>query len=140
MLVRTHNRAWENIKANIKISAQDSLGLHERKQPTPWSDAECAQFLDKRKQAKIQRLQNPNQSTGDNLNNVRREASRHFRNKKKEYLKAKINELDTNSKNKNIRGLYRGISDFKRGYLPRTNIERDEKGGLVGDSHSILPM
>jgi hypothetical protein len=35
---------------------------------------------------------------GDNLNNVRREASRHFRNKKREYLKDKINELETNSK------------------------------------------
>jgi hypothetical protein len=31
---------------------------------------------------------NPNQSNVDNLNNVRRDASRHFRNKKKEYLKA----------------------------------------------------
>jgi hypothetical protein len=31
---------------------------------------------------------------GDNLNNVRREASRHFRNKKREYLKDKINELE----------------------------------------------
>jgi hypothetical protein len=36
---------------------------------------------------------------------VRREASRHFRNKKREYLKDKINELATNSKNKNIRDL-----------------------------------
>jgi hypothetical protein len=26
------NRAWENIKENIKISAQECLGLHERKQ------------------------------------------------------------------------------------------------------------
>jgi hypothetical protein len=26
------NRAWENIKESIKISAQESLGLHERKQ------------------------------------------------------------------------------------------------------------
>jgi hypothetical protein len=25
------NSAWENIKENIKISAQESLGLHERK-------------------------------------------------------------------------------------------------------------
>jgi hypothetical protein len=58
-----------------------------------------------RKQAKMQWLQNPNQSKVDNLNNVRREASRHFRNKKKDYLKAKINELETNSKNKNIRDL-----------------------------------
>jgi hypothetical protein len=42
----------------------------------------------------------------DNLNNVRRsEASRHFRNKETEYPTDKINELATNSKNKNIREL-----------------------------------
>jgi len=39
-------------------------------------------------------VQDPNQSNIDNLNSVRREASRYFRNKKKEYLKAKIDELD----------------------------------------------
>jgi hypothetical protein len=72
------------------------------------------------------------------LNNVRCEASRHFRNKKKEYLKANVIELETNSKNKNIRDLCRGISDFKRGYQPRTNAVKDEKGDLVADSHSIL--
>jgi hypothetical protein len=47
------------------------------------------------------------QNNIDNLNNVRLEASRHFRNKKKEYLKAKIDELVTNSENKNIKDLYR---------------------------------
>jgi len=41
-----------------------------------------------------------------------------FRNKKKEYLKAEIDELETNSKFKNIRDLYRGISDSKKGYHP----------------------
>jgi hypothetical protein len=132
------NRAWENIKENIKISAQESLGLHEQKQFKPWFDAECAEFSDKRKQAKIQWLQNPNQNNGDNLHNVQREASRHFRNKKKEYLKAKINELETNSKNRNIRDLYRGINEFKRGYQPRTSVVKDEKGDLFADSHSIL--
>jgi hypothetical protein len=71
------------------------------------------------KQAKIQWLQNPNQNSGDNLHSIRREASRHFRNKKKEYLKAKINELETNSKNKNIRDLYRGINELRGG----TNLE-----------------
>jgi hypothetical protein len=133
------NRAWENIRENIKISAQESLGLHERKQHKPWFDAECTEFLDKRKQAKIQWLQNPNQNNGYNLHNVRREASRYFRNKKKENLKAKINELETNSKNKNIRDLYRGINEFKRGwYQPRINVVEDEKGNLVADCHSIL--
>jgi hypothetical protein len=55
-------------------------------------------------------LQDPSEINGDSLNNVRRKASRHFRNKKREYLKDKINELAMNSKNKNIRDLYRGIN------------------------------
>jgi hypothetical protein len=44
------------------------------------------------------------------MNNVSNEISRHFKNKKREYLKDKIKELATNSKNKNIRDLYKGIN------------------------------
>jgi hypothetical protein len=55
---------------------------------------------------------------GDNLNNIRHETSRHFRNKKL-YLKDRINELATGSKNN------RGINYFKRGYQPRSNLVKD---------------
>jgi len=79
----------------------------------------------------MQWLQEPNQSNVDNLNNVRCAASRHFRNKNKEYLKAQIDELETKSKKKNIRDVYRGINDFNKCYHPRTNIVKDEKGDLV---------
>ena len=61
-----------------------------------------------------------------------------LRTKEKKYLKAKINELETNSKSKNFRDMYRGINDFQMGYQPRTNIVKDEKGHLITDSHSIL--
>ena len=60
----------------------------------------------------MQWIQNASQNNVDNLNNVRREASRHFRIKKKAYLKAKIEELQANSKINNIRDLYRGINDL----------------------------
>jgi flagellar basal body rod protein FlgC len=86
----------------------------------------------------MQWLQDPNKSNVDNLTSVRRETSRHFRNKKKKYLKAKIDELETNSYIKNIRDLYRDINDFKKGYQPRTNILKEEKGYLVTESYSIL--
>jgi hypothetical protein len=46
--------------------------------------------------------------------------------KKREYLKGKINELETNNENKNIRDLYRGINEFKKGYQPRINMIKDE--------------
>jgi hypothetical protein len=40
-------------------------------------------------------------------------------------MKAKFDELE-------------GINDFKKGYQPRTNIVKDEKGDLFTDSHSIF--
>jgi hypothetical protein len=119
------NRTWENIKENIKISDKESLGLHKLKHHKPCFDKECLGFLGQRKQAKMQWLQDPSQINVDNQNSVRSEASRHFRNKNKGYLTAKIEVLETNSKIKNIRDLNRGIGDLKKGYQPRTNIVKD---------------
>jgi hypothetical protein len=62
----------------------------------------------------------------------------HFRNKKGKYLKGKINEPATNSTNKNIRGMHRGINDLKRGYQPRSDLSKDENADLLADSHNIL--
>jgi len=53
-------------------------------------------------------------------------------------MKAKSEELETNSKITNFRDLYMDINDFKKGCQPRTIIVRDEKGDLVADSHSIM--
>jgi hypothetical protein len=83
-------------------------------------------------------LQNPNQINGDNLQNLKRETSRIFRNKKRECMKGKINELETYNKNNNIRDLYGGINEFKKGYQPRINIIEDENGNLIADLQSLL--
>jgi hypothetical protein len=53
---------------------------------------------------------------------VRREVSRHFRNKKWEYLKDKINKFAKNRNNKTTRNLYRKVNEFKSGYQPRSNL------------------
>jgi hypothetical protein len=74
----------------------------------------------------------------DNIDNVRREASRTFKTKKREYLKDKINELEANSKNRNTKDLYRGINGFKKDYQPRTTFVKEENGDLLADSHSIF--
>jgi hypothetical protein len=49
-----------------------------------------------------------------------------------------MNELESNSKNKNIRDLYRGINEFKKGYQPRTNLVKDKRGNLLPNPHKIL--
>jgi hypothetical protein len=75
------NEAWDNIRENIKIWAQESLGYCETKHSKQWFDEECSKLADRRKQAKLQRLQDPSEVNEDNLSEVRREANRHFRNK-----------------------------------------------------------
>jgi hypothetical protein len=55
-------------------------------------------------------------------------------------MKDKINDLATNSKNKNMRDLYKGIDEFKRGYQPRNNLVKDENGDLLADYHNILAI
>jgi hypothetical protein len=94
-------------------------------------------LVNQRKWAKLKWLQDPSEVNEDNLSNVRREASRHFRNKKREYLRDKINEIELNSKNKNIRDLYRGITEFKRDYQPKTNLVKDDRGNSCGSSKNF---
>jgi len=75
------------------------------KQHKPWFEEQWLRFLDQKKHAKMQWVQDPSKSSVDNLNNIRCEASRHFRKKKKAYLKAKIEELENTSKIKKYLGL-----------------------------------
>jgi hypothetical protein len=39
------NRAWENIRENIKVSAKESLGHHELQEHKPWFDEGCSKNI-----------------------------------------------------------------------------------------------
>ncbi|KAJ4433345.1 hypothetical protein ANN_15604 [Periplaneta americana] len=132
------NSVWKNIRDSIKIAAEQSIGYYETKKKKPWFDEDCCMVVERRKQTKLKFLQDPVEEKRDNYFKERREASRTFRNKKRGYLKEKLNEVETNSKNKNIRDLYKGIKEFKNGYQPRVNVIKDENGDLLADSPSIL--
>jgi hypothetical protein len=123
---------------NIKPLAKEKLGYHKLKHNKPLFNDECPKLKDPRKQAKFQCMKYPRQINGNNLQNLRHETNRTFRNKKSGYLKDKINELETNTKNKNIGDFYRDINEFKKGYQHRINIIKDENGNLLADPQSVL--
>jgi hypothetical protein len=76
------NRAWDAIREIIKIPAIECIDHCEVKRHKPRFDEEYSKLVDRRKQAKLQWLRDPSVVNEDNLSNVRRETSRHFRNKK----------------------------------------------------------
>jgi hypothetical protein len=122
-----HYLVVAKVRERLAVNKQRSHRFH----------MERFKLLDQRKHAKLQLLQNPREINGDNLNIVGHEDSRYFRNKKRECLKDKINEVPTNSKNKNVRDLYRGINGFKRRYQPTNNLVKVENGDLLADSHKF---
>jgi hypothetical protein len=81
------------VYGNMKASATQSLDDYELKQHKPLFDEECSKLLDQRKWGKLQWLQNPSQTSEDNLNNVRCKTSRTFMNERREYQNDKISEL-----------------------------------------------
>jgi ABC-type antimicrobial peptide transport system permease subunit len=112
------NSAYNTITENIKLLAKESIGQCESKHHKPWCDEDCLKLVDRRKQAKLQWLENSGEVN--------------------EYLKDKINEHDTNGQNKDIRDQYRGKTEFKKGYQPRTKFVKDRRGYLLVDPHKIL--
>ena len=54
---------------------------------------------------------------------------------KRKYLKMKLKQT---VKKKSTRNSYKGINEFKKGYRPRTNLAKDEKGDVLAHSHSTL--
>jgi hypothetical protein len=66
-MCRFYYRVWETIRENIRISAKESMGLCQS-----WFDEEFLKLVDRRKQAKLQWLQDSRVVNEDNFRNVRR--------------------------------------------------------------------
>jgi hypothetical protein len=61
--------------------------------------------------------------------NVRCDANRFFRKKKREHMLDKLNQpAATYNWNKDIRDIYIRINKFKKGYEPSTNLMNDKIG------------
>jgi hypothetical protein len=65
------------------------------------------------------------------LSNLTRDATRHFKNNKREYLKDRINKLQSNLTNNNTGELYNGIKEFKKGYQPTVNLVKNQRGDQI---------
>jgi hypothetical protein len=107
-------RTWESIKENIKTRAKESFGLHELMYRKERFVEEGLRCLAQRKQAKMQWVQGPNQSTVDNLNDIRRDTSRNCGNKRNLHTKTNIDLTENTIRYKIVTDLYMGIIILKR--------------------------
>ncbi|PNF18769.1 hypothetical protein B7P43_G03336, partial [Cryptotermes secundus] len=105
------NRTWETIREYIKISAKETRGYYELKTHKPRFNKRFSQLLYIKGRSQTAVVTGSKGHKWDNLNNIRREASR-------------------------ISGKKRG--EFRRGHQPKSNLVKDENGDLLADSHNTL--
>jgi Fe-S cluster biosynthesis and repair protein YggX len=48
--IRDINGAWDNIRENTNISAEENLGYCESKHRKPWFEEKCSKLFDRKKQ------------------------------------------------------------------------------------------
>jgi hypothetical protein len=89
--------------------------MNELKQRKLWFGKECLGLLNQRKQAKMQWVQNLSQKSVDNLNNVRLEANRHFRKKRRHILKLNLRNLKLTVRSKILGTCIRALMTSRRG-------------------------
>ena len=70
---------WVKIRDSIKVSAKEKVWVFETNRNKPWFDQECSELANKRKQAKLIWLQNPNDQTAEDFRNVRRDTCKMFK-------------------------------------------------------------
>jgi hypothetical protein len=105
------NSAWETIRENIKITAKDTLRYCELRKYNSLYHEGCSELVGQWKEPEMQWLQDPSEGIST-LHDVKPADVPGI--KKREYLEEEINELATNSKNKNTKDLYKEIDAFRR--------------------------
>jgi hypothetical protein len=70
---------WVKIRYIIKASAKDNVGVFETRTNKPYFDRERSELANKKKQAKLIWLRNPNDQTSEDFSNVRRNTCRTFK-------------------------------------------------------------
>lgn len=70
--------------------------------------------------------------------NIRQAAQVMFKNKKCQFLKRKIEEIDENCHRNNVRGMYMGINNFRKRFQARTEVIKDDNENFITDPTRVI--
>ena len=65
--ISTVDDTWVKIRDSIKASEKEKVGILETNRNKPWFDEEHSELANKRKQAKLLWIQNPNNQTAEDF-------------------------------------------------------------------------
>jgi len=132
--------AWEDIKQVICKAADNILGQKSRIVRNGWYDEECKEMLEEQNNARLKMLQRKTRSNIEAYKEVRREARKVYRKKKKYFKEEKLEELKEKYKRNRLKQFYEGIRKIRAGFQPRTTMCKNKQGVIVGEEKDALAV
>ena len=132
---------WLEVKNGIKkASSQSTQETGKENKNERWFDKECEEELEKRTTLRLKVLKNETEENLMAYKEQRKICKRLLREKKRKYKFKLLDEIEENYKNKEIRSMYQGLKQEKKGYQSSSVFYKNEKGELVGNEEKILEL
>ncbi|XP_054085666.1 LINE-1 retrotransposable element ORF2 protein isoform X1 [Zeugodacus cucurbitae] len=131
---------WNGISNSLRTAAAETIGFRQR-QKTSWYDEECRLAAERKQTAYLATLQTTTTRAGwDRYRELKREARRICRQKKKEAEMREYEELEKLADRGNARKFYEKMKRLNEGFKTGASSCRDQGGNLVTDVQGILGL
>ncbi|XP_054089770.1 LINE-1 retrotransposable element ORF2 protein isoform X1 [Zeugodacus cucurbitae] len=131
---------WNGISNLLRTAAAETIGLRQR-QKTSWYDEECRLAAERKQTAYLATLQTTTTRAGwSSYRELKREARRICRQKKKEAEMREYEELEKLADRGNARKFYEKMKRLNEGFKTGASSCRDQGGNLVTDVQGILGL
>lgn len=128
---------WKEIKTGMKVAAsksnRDIIAGHK-----VWFDDECKMELDKRNKLRLKKMQEKSREAEKRYNEQRQRTKRLMREKKRRHNEQILENIEESYRNNEVRNLYQGTKNLKKGYKSKTICLKDKNGKMLMGDDEIL--
>ena len=134
----TIDQKWQNITNAIESAAAETIGKERNnKKKNQWFDQECEQSLQQKAIKRLELLTRPTEENREDYNRVRTQTRRLLRRKKKQYLEARIQQLEEKHRTGQSRQFYRDLKTMTGNTINSPRFIKDDAGQLLADDEEI---
>ncbi|XP_067124256.1 uncharacterized protein [Centruroides vittatus] len=129
---------WEDIRSSVIATAAEVLGSSRKRRRNSWFDMDCRDALEERRNPRLKLIQNESENNIEDFKEKRRLASKLCKTKKREWLNAKLKEMEENRRTNEIRKFYMEIREEKKWFQPKIGFCKEKRGELIVEKNEIL--
>ncbi|PSN45867.1 hypothetical protein C0J52_19674 [Blattella germanica] len=129
---------WENIKTAMIDAAQNTIQYQSDQPKNEWRDEECKQIIKLKNDARMKVLRCKTRTSQEAYVQIRNQANKLCRQKKKKWLNNKIIQIEESRKRNESRKFFRDIKNFQQSHKSIPTICKDADGNILTHSEQVL--